>query len=279
MTEMTEFKTTALIFLASLLKKYPEHIDSVKYFVAELEKKSNINTDLRSENSEQDHFIGLCDHLFTHHPELKHRAYNLFDQESSQHNNKLFLQIRHSLAAWSDMNFSLPIPFPIKRLVLSKNKIDNATWVETGTAMGDTTIFLSELAPIVYSIEPFEELHNHASSRFKNFNNIKLIKGTSEEILPSLLNTIDGDVCFFLDGHYSGEGTFLNKTECPLIDELFLIGKNKHRYNRIMVAIDDLNFCTGVPHESYPSLNYLISWAQFNRLTWHIEHNIFIARN
>ena len=183
------------------------------------------------------------------------------------------------MAKWAERNYFLPVPPFVKRLVLEKSKIENAIWIETGTALGDMTIFLFGLAHTVYSIEPSEDFYNHASNRLKSINNIKLIKGTSEDVLPDLLKTINGDVCFFLDGHYSGGSTYLGEKECPLVDELFYIGKNLQHFNKIMVAIDDLHGCYGRPQNSYPSLNYLIFWAEFNNLNWQIEHNIFIAHN
>jgi len=46
------------------------------------------------------------------------------------------------------------------------------------------------------------------------------------------------------------------------------------------VLIDDLR-CFGSDNPEYacyPSLNYLVDWANKLKLRWHIEHDIFIAK-
>jgi hypothetical protein len=30
---------------------------------------------------------------------------------------------------------------------------------------------------------------------------------------------------------------------------------------------------------TYPSIDYLVDWARKNKLFWHIEHDIFIAKS
>lgn len=182
---------------------------------------------------------------------------------------------------WSDREFAPPSPYFIKQKVLLRNGLRDATWVETGTYMGDTTKFLSEIATMVYSIEPEPTLFSQAEQKFSNTSNVKIIKGLSEEVLPKLLPTISGNVCFWLDGHYSEGITFKGPQDTPIIDELTVIGENIAPMGKFVVMIDDVRcFDPKNPaYSSYPPVDFLVDWARKHNLTWHIEHDIFIAKN
>lgn len=276
---MTTFETTALIFMKALLREHPDHIQALESYIVQL-KESLAHGEYPGEGiSYREIFISFFTHIFSHHPEIKLSLFALIEQSQASNNTSHFDQEKIYFADWAERAYSLPVPHTVKRQILYRNRIEDATWIETGTAWGDMTLFLSFFAPRVFSIEPFFENYNRAMVRLKEIKHIELINGTSQEVLPSLLEKVNGKVCFFLDGHYSGEGTYLGKSECPLIDELFLIRKNMDRYDHIMVAIDDLNACYERSSDSsYPSLQYFIAWAQDANLKWHIEPNMFIAR-
>lgn len=55
---------------------------------------------------------------------------------------------------WEQRGFTAPSPHLIKQAVVLRNGIPGATWVETGTYMGQTTELLSRHGSKVYSIEP-----------------------------------------------------------------------------------------------------------------------------
>jgi hypothetical protein len=182
---------------------------------------------------------------------------------------------------WADRKFAAPSPHFVKQRVLLRNGLPDATWVETGTFMGDTTSVLSRVAKMVYSIEPEATLFSRAEERFRSARNIRIINGLSEEILPKLLPTISGDICFWLDGHYSAGITFKGPQDTPIIDELTVIGQNIGRMNKIAVMIDDVRcFDPQNPeYSTYPPVDVLVDWARKHNLVWHIEHDIFIAKN
>src|SRR6185437_3904476 len=121
-----------------------------------------------------------------------------------------------------------------KQKVLLRNGLRDATWIETGTFMGDTTNVLSRVARMVYSIEPEPTLFSRAQERFRTISNVKVINGLSEDVLPKLLPTITGDICFWLDGHYSAGITFKGPQDTPIIDELTAIGQNIGRMSKIV---------------------------------------------
>jgi hypothetical protein len=182
---------------------------------------------------------------------------------------------------WADREFAAPSPHFVKQRVLLRNGLRDATWVETGTYMGDTTSVLSKVAKMVYSIEPEPTLFSKAEQRFSNTSNVKIIKGLSEDVLPKLLPTIGGDVCFWLDGHYSAGVTLKGPQDTPILNELTVIGRHITQMSKIVVMVDDVRCFdpTNPEYSAYPPVDVLVDWARKHNLIWHIEHDIFIARN
>jgi len=209
------------------------------------------------------------------------------------------LQLRHTfrdafrVRFWHPLlNFTRPIRHILglrqksvkatdKQKVLLGNGLLDATWVESGTFMGDTTSVLSKVAKMVYSIEPEPTLFSRAQEKFRNAGNVKIIKGLSEDVFPKLLPTISGNICFWLDGHYSAGITFKGPRETPIVDELAAIGENIGQMSKIVVMVDDVRCFdpTNPEFSAYPSVDFLVDWAGKHGLTWHIEHDIFIAKN
>jgi hypothetical protein len=186
-----------------------------------------------------------------------------------------------SYIQWGRRKFAAPSPHLIKQSCLVRLGVPDATWIETGTFLGQTTHFLSKYALKVYSIEPEPTLFEDAKRKFKNFKNVVILNGTSETIFPELLPTLSGNVNFWLDGHYSAGATFRGKQDTPVVDELKGISQNLHRFEKVCVLVDDVR-CFN-PHlseySSYPPIDLLVDWARLNHLTWHIEHDIFAATN
>jgi len=147
--------------------------------------------------------------------------------------------------------------------------------------MGDTTSVLSKVAKMVYSIEPEPTLFSKAAQKFRYTSNVKIIKGLSEDVFPTLLPTISGDICFWLDGHYSSGITFKGPRDTSIIDELAVIGQSIAQMGKVVVMVDDVRcFDPRNPEFSaYPPVDVLMDWAKKHNLIWHIEHDIFIAKN
>lgn len=181
---------------------------------------------------------------------------------------------------WQARDWAAPSPHFIKRACLLRNGIPNATWVETGTFMGVTTRFLSQHAKMVYSLEPAPLLFSNAETAFKGNDRVKIINDISERVFPDLLPKIHGDVNFWLDGHYSDGVTHKGPNDTPIIAELEVISLNLSRWPRVAILIDDIRLFTGKVHiyGAYPPLDYLVDWARNHGLSWHIEHDIFVAR-
>ena len=186
------------------------------------------------------------------------------------------IQSQHQLKHWRKRNYLENAPQFIKEKVLEKYSIENASWVETGTYMGDTTYYLSKKYPHIYSIEPNVQFYKAALKYFKGLN-ITLFNNVSENVLPILLPTLKGNLNFWLDGHYSGGETFKGNKECPIKDELNSIEVNFDNFEKISIFIDDVRLFLSSAND-YPSIDYLVDWSRRLNVKWRIEHDIFIIQ-
>lgn len=193
------------------------------------------------------------------------------------HRLRLWLLGMHD---WKKRRYAAPSPGYIKVQVLLRNAVSDATWVETGTYLGDTTAVLSRHARQVYSIEPAPALFEQAVRRFRSTANVRILPGTSEQQLPQLLPTLSGDINFWLDGHYSAGMTYQGSVDTPIVAELACIESHFPRYRNVVVLIDDVRCFDPSIEEfaQYPDLDFLVDWARRNRCKWHIEHDIFVAK-
>ncbi len=186
---------------------------------------------------------------------------------------------RAQLKEWRTRGYGLPAPHSVKIEVLLRRGDPEATWIETGTYLGETTHVLGRRAKHVYTIEPAAVLAERARDRFKDRANITVIEGTSELMLEPLLRDIQGDVCFWLDGHFSSGPTFQGTADTPIVEELDLIERNLTRLGRVVILVDDIR-CFRSGDEgmtSYPTRSSLVEWADRLGFSWEIEQDIFIA--
>jgi len=184
------------------------------------------------------------------------------------------------IARWRERGFAAPSPAFVKREVLSRHNLPDATWVETGTFQGDTTAFLALRARRVVSIEPEPKLFAAAKRRFEGNGRVEIRNGLSETVLPEVLHTLTGNVCFWLDGHYSAGITHKGPLDTPIVEELLQIGRHLKSWSAASVLVDDVR-CFEPTHpdfRDYPDRNHLTHWAEEHGLTWAIEHDIFIAK-
>lgn len=191
------------------------------------------------------------------------------------------LRMWKALIRWGNNGYAAPSPHFIKQIVLFRNAIPNSVWVETGTHLGETTKELSKYGSFVYSIEPDPTLYSNAAEHFRSYPNVEILKGLSEEVFPLLLPKLSGDVNFWLDGHYSGGITHKGPQDTPILEELAHISANLNHFRKVCVMVDDIRCFNPELDEysTYPSLNVLVDWANKNGLSWHIEHDILIAKS
>jgi hypothetical protein len=184
------------------------------------------------------------------------------------------------IKGWRKRSYLGNSPQIVKEKVFIKYSIAAAQWVETGTFYGATTDFLAKKFVHVHSIEPSVDLFNLASLRFKG-RNVTLHNDVSENILKVLLPELQGDINFWLDGHYSEGNTFKGDKDCPVEDELNAIEANLNNFSKISILIDDVRCFLSKEANflDYPSIDYLVDWARKNKFSWSIEHDIFIMKN
>ena len=126
------------------------------------------------------------------------------------------------------INFVLPKPNaqggPLTKEMLSvlKFEFNIDVFVESGTGCGETTRNAAEIFNKVYSVELYEPLYKKAKEELASFKNVYLYFGDSTKVFSEILKTVDPreKVLFWLDAHYSGEGTAGKDSECPLFGEL-----------------------------------------------------------
>lgn len=192
------------------------------------------------------------------------------------------------LVRWVFRGFSMPAPWLIKMKVLSRYRISDAPWVETGTYMGQTTMWLARISPEVVSLEPSQDLFRKVQQRLGKWSNIRLLNETSESGLEQAISSLRSyrQVCFWLDGHFSASGTFMGHVDTPVLFELETISAawRSGVLEDFVVFVDDVRLFQAehreIPSDSerpgYPSLSALVNWAQELNCDWFIEKDIMV---
>ena len=153
------------------------------------------------------------------------------------------------------INFSIP-----ESLVLNLVKNNNVkNFIETGTYKGNSSFWAAKHFDNVFTIELNKELYEETSSRKDAPKNITFLQGNSKDVLPELVNTLDGQSIFWLDGHWC-MGAGGKEDECPLMNELMAISKTKDS----IILIDDARCFLGPlppPHNAndWPRIDEIFS--------------------
>jgi hypothetical protein len=126
-------------------------------------------------------------------------------------------------------------------------------FVETGTLFGETTEAVSCTVDRCITIELDQGLFELAVSRFAGNPKIELIQGDSAAVLPKVLEKLREPALFWLDGHYSGDGTGKGNLDTPIrreLDAILAVRDQPH-----IIAIDDARSFDGT--NDYPTLDEL----------------------
>lgn len=112
-------------------------------------------------------------------------------------------------------------------------------FVETGSYRGDGIQNAIDAGfETIYSIELSDKYYDHCLRRFKDNHSVKLFLGDSSKILFDVIKDIDGQITFWLDGHYSCGDTALGEKVCPLVEEFDAI--KRHHIKNHIILVDDL---------------------------------------
>ncbi len=108
--------------------------------------------------------------------------------------------------------------------------------------------------------------------------NVALYNGTSELCFEEICSSLSGDICFWLDGHYSGDITFKGSTNTPILYELDTIKKYLKNFSNTVILIDDIR-SSHIDKENYPPLSFYVNWADSVDMDWIIELDSFIIKS
>ncbi len=140
------------------------------------------------------------------------------------------------------------------------------TAVETGTFLGDTTLFFSLNFDHVHTIEGSEVVYRRAKERLKYCTNVQCHLGSSEKVFRDILPSLqDKRILFYLDAHaYHLDAERQGFHYWPILDELEEISKT-HKDNCIVVIDDfkvpgtDIHGCLDLNGENELSHGYIQS--------------------
>ena len=131
-----------------------------------------------------------------------------------------------------------------------QHRIDDC--IETGTYMGDTTLFLANSGACerVYTIELNKRFYLEAKQRFQsevdngneNAKKIVALHGDSGDVLRNFegFKSMKGrNILYFLDGHYSYLDTARGKEDSPILRELDFIFNVHRKSNEVQVVLID----------------------------------------
>ena len=156
----------------------------------------------------------------------------------------------------------------IRRIKLFFRDLCNVqAFVETGTYKADTSLWASSNFDQVYSIELSPDLYRQTSLKYRNYANINFLNGNSSEILPKIMAEISQPSIFWLDGHWSGDGTAGEENECPLLQEIEAI--NNFGYEKY-IFIDNARLFLSPP----PPPNNINHWPTIAEILKKIEQGV-----
>ena len=151
------------------------------------------------------------------------------------------------------INFSIPESLVLN--LVKNNNVKNFVELEESAVQGEEVVVTAEID----KTKTNKELYEETSSRKDAPKNITFLQGNSKDVLPELVNTLDGQSIFWLDGHWC-MGAGGKEDECPLMNELMAISKTKDS----IILIDDARCFLGPlppPHNAndWPRIDEIFS--------------------
>lgn len=163
------------------------------------------------------------------------------------------------LAEWFLLGCPLPPPQVFKQKLIRDIAAETGVriLVETGTLYGDTIAASLGTFEKIFSIELYGPLYEKALRRFSKYKKVDLRYGDSEVELPRILAEITEPTLFWLDAHYSGDGTARSIIDTPIVNELLAI--SQHHVSNHVILIDDARLFNGM--NDYPTIETCNSLA------------------
>ena len=153
------------------------------------------------------------------------------------------------------------------------------TFVETGTHMGYMVDAVSQSFNFIYTIELNSSFYEQAIAKFSREPKIHMLFGDSAEILPLIIPSIQHPCIYWLDAHFSGEGTAYGSKRTPICKEIEAIlqaGDEKD-----IVIIDNIECFKNESREreDYPLITDIEKMLKekFSKWTVKVENQILTA--
>jgi hypothetical protein len=155
--------------------------------------------------------------------------------------------LRHYLR-WNLGGRPAPPPHFVKQLAIKyyQRRFGLRTFVETGTYLGEMVEAVKSRFTEVYSVELSAELAARAREKFAADEHVHIVEGDSAEVLPGILEKIQGPALFWLDGHFSGGITAQGPLDYPIIRELEHV--RTHPFKEHVILVDDARLFVGSPN-------------------------------
>jgi hypothetical protein len=124
----------------------------------------------------------------------------------------------------------------------------------------------------IVSIELSEKLCTAARARLTSLKHAEIIQGDSAIVLPEVIANLRGPALFWLDGHFSGEGTAYGVKASPICDEIQAIGRSP--LSGHVILVDDARLFAG--SDGYPRLGELRHHVEqhIGKCTISVKHDI-----
>lgn len=184
---------------------------------------------------------------------------------------KSILKFWFYLFNWNRIHDSiLLVPFEKRdRIKYFAKSIGAINFVETGSYHGDTSKALAEVVDHVVTIEIDPSNAAQAEANCKNFKNVTVFCGPSEDVLPRALDGLTGPTLFWLDAHYQ-IGMTKGASSCPLFLELKTIFEKPEISPTIL--IDDARKFLWV--NGWPSLRAVQRFAESHGYSFRVSHDM-----
>jgi len=175
---------------------------------------------------------------------------------------------------------SLTIQDIVEIKTFLKNTEEYPYFIETGTLVGDTLYNLRPYFERLKSVELLPQFYGVATQRKTNehWYNVDLYHGDSSVVLPTMLEGLNGNIIFFLDGHRSGGEANTTYKDVPLIEELQIIKNSNRKYNDIII-IDDFGLFGTVNAENWKEITLDNVCKILDNRTYHTINNRLIIAN
>jgi len=186
------------------------------------------------------------------------------------------ISVRKKAFLWRLKGRPVPPPHAVKQMVIKSYaaRFQPRIFVETGTYMGEMIDAVLTSFPEIISIEYAPDLAQRAKAKFSDAPHVKILQGDSGQLLPEVIAKIKEPCLFWLDSHYSGDGTAKLASETPIVKEIKAV--LEHDCPDHVVLIDDAREFVG--KNDYPTLEELRQIVCEYRRGWQMSVDADIIR-